>query len=121
MTTLLVIDASPRRERSLSRKLGEIFVSHWLRDRPGDRVLRRDIGIDHPPLLTEAWIAACFTPDEEQTPEQRRVLAYSDVAIDELARADVIVVATPRYNYGMPAALKAWIDQVIRIRRTFSF
>lgn len=121
MTTLLVIDASPRRERSLSRRLGEVFVSHWLRERPDDRVLRRDVGIEHPPLVTESWIAACFTPDEEQTQEQRRVLSYSDVAIDELARADVIVVATPRYNYGMPAALKAWFDQVIRIRRTFSF
>jgi len=38
-----------------------------------------------------------------------------------LARADVIVIATPMYNYGMPAALKAWFDQVIRIDETFSF
>lgn len=121
MTTLLVIHASPRCERSLSRRLGETFVSHWLRKRPADQVSRRDVGIEHPPLLTEAWIAACFTPDEEQTPEQRQVLAYSDAAIAELACADVIVMATPRYNYGMPAALKAWFDQVIRIRRTFSF
>lgn len=121
MSALLVIHASPRRERSLSRQLGETFVSHWLRERPADQVLRRDVGIEHPPLLTEAWIAACFTPDEQQTPAQRQVLAYSDAAIAELARADVIVVATPRYNYGMPAALKAWFDQVIRIRRTFSF
>lgn len=121
MTTLLVLHASPRRERSLSRRLGEAFVTRWLQLRPHDTVLRRDVGIQHPPLLTEAWIAACFTPDEEQTAAQRAVLAYSDQAIEELARADVIAIATPRYNYGMPAALKAWFDQVIRIRRTFSF
>ncbi len=121
MTTLLVIHASPRRERSLSRQLGESFVTHWMREAPGHRVLRRDVGIEHPPLVTEAWIAACFTPDDQQTPEQRQVLAYSDAAIQELAEADVIVITTPRYNYGMPAALKAWFDQVIRIRRTFSF
>jgi FMN-dependent NADH-azoreductase len=118
---LLCINASPRRERSLSRRLGAEFLSHWRRARPHDEVLQRDVGIEHPPLLTEAWIAACFTPDEQQTPAQKQVLAYSDAAIAELARADLVVITTPRYNYGMPAALKAWFDQVIRIRRTFGF
>ena len=118
---LLVVNASPRRERSLSRRLGAAFVAEWLALRPHDGVARRDVGVDHPPLLTEAWIAACFTPDGQQTPEQRAELAYSDAAIAELARADIVVIATPRYNYGMPAALKAWFDQVIRIRRTFRF
>ena len=121
MTTLLVINASPRSERSLSRQLASAFIESWQQLNPGDQVLRRDVGIDHPPLLTEAWIAACFTPDDQQSAQQRQTLAYSDAAIDELARADVIVMATPRYNYGMPAALKAWFDQVIRIRRTFAF
>lgn len=118
---LLLINASPRRERSLSRQLATAFVAHWLALRPRDVVVERDVGIDHPPLLTEAWIAACFTPDDERTPVQRAVLSYSDAAIEELARADVVIIATPRYNYGMPAALKAWFDQVIRIDRTFSF
>lgn len=118
---LLLLNASPRRERSLSRKLASTFIAQWLALRPDDAILERDVGIDHPPLLTEAWIAACFTPEDQRTPGQRGVLAYSDAAIDELARADVVVVSTPRYNYGMPAALKAWFDQVIRINRTFSF
>lgn len=118
---LLVINASPRRERSLSRRLASAFVTQWLASRPHDVIVERDVGIEHPPLLTEAWIAACFTPEEQRTPEQHGVLAYSDAAIAELARADVVVIATPRYNYGMPAALKAWFDQVIRINRTFSF
>jgi len=118
---LLLINASPRRERSLSRQLANAFLTRWLALRPHDTVVARDVGIDHPPLLTEAWIAACFTPEEDRTPAQRGVLAYSDAAIDELAQADVLVIATPRYNYGMPAALKAWFDQVIRINRTFSF
>ena len=118
---LLVVNASPRRERSLSRRLATAFVEEWLALQPGDVVLERDVGIDHPPLLTEAWIAACFTPEDQRTPAQRGVLAYSDAAIEELTRAEVVVIATPRYNYGMPAALKAWLDQVIRINRTFSF
>ena len=118
---LLLINASPRRERSLSRQLATAFVSRWLALRPHDARWERDVGINHPPLLTEAWIAACFTPEDQRTAAQSDVLAYSDAAIDELARADIVVIATPRYNYGMPAALKAWFDQVIRINRTFSF
>jgi FMN-dependent NADH-azoreductase len=118
---LLAINASPRGERSLSRRLATAFVAQWLALRPRDVILERDVGIDHPPLLTEEWIAACFTPEDKRTPDQRGVLAYSDAAIGELTRTDIIVIATPRYNYGMPAALKAWFDQVIRINRTFSF
>lgn len=118
---LLLINASPRRERSLSRRLAAAFVTQWLSLHPHDVVVERDVGIDHPPLLTEAWIAACFTPEDQRTPAQRAVLAYSDAAIEELVHADVVIIATPRYNYGMPAALKAWFDQVIRINRTFRF
>lgn len=118
---LLLINASPRRERSLSRQLANAFVTQWLDLQPGDVIVQRDVGIDHPPLLTEAWIAACFTPEDQRTQSQRDMLAYSDAAIEELARADILLIATPRYNYGMPAALKAWFDQVIRINRTFSF
>jgi FMN-dependent NADH-azoreductase len=121
MKNLLLVNASPRRERSLSRRLATAFVTEWLAWRPHDRIVERDVGIDHPPLLTEAWIAACFTPEEQRTPAQRDVLSYSDAAIAELARADLVIIATPRYNYGMPAALKAWFDQVIRINRTFRF
>ena len=118
---VLVINASPRRERSLSRRLANEFLASWRALRPRDAIVERDVGIDHPPLLTEAWIAACFTAEDQRTPDQREVLAYSDAAIAELARANIVVIATPRYNYGMPAALKAWFDQVIRINRTFHF
>lgn len=51
----------------------------------------------------------------------RELLAYSDQAIRELTSAHVLVVATPMHNYGMPAALKAWVDQIVRINETFSF
>lgn len=118
---LLLVNASPRRERSLSRRLATTFVAQWRALRPQDAIVERDVGLDHPPLITEAWIAACFTPEGQRTPAQREALSYSDAAIEELSRSDIVLIATPRYNYGMPAALKAWFDQVIRIHRTFSF
>jgi len=121
MTTILQLEASARGEGSLSRGLARRFRTLWLEHEPGARFIRRDLGRNPPPLVSEAWIAAAFTPIPSRTPGQERILAQSDELISELERADVVVIATPMYNYGMPAALKAWFDQVIRVGRTFTF
>ncbi len=121
MTTLLHLEASVRGDRSLSRRLSREFTEAWLAARPGTRVLRRDLATEAPPFVDQAWIAASFTDPEARTPDMREALAASDALIDELEAADLIVLGTPMFNYGMPARLKAWVDQVIRIGRTFSF
>lgn len=121
MTTILHLDASARAARSLSRRLSSRFVGAWLAHRPGDRVVRRDLAADPPPHVTEAWIAACFTPADRRDAAMRATLAWSDAAIADLAAAELIVLGAPMYNYGMPSALKAWFDQVIRVGCTFSF
>jgi len=121
MKTLLHIDASVRRERSLSRRLSNLFVETWLENCPGDHVIKRDVGLQPPPFVTESWIAAVFTPEADRSATAQAELAVSDELIAEIVRADVIVLGTPMYNYGMPAPLKAWFDQVIRVNLTFSF
>ncbi|MFD1331773.1 FMN-dependent NADH-azoreductase [Methylopila musalis] len=121
MATLLRIDASGRRSRSLTRTLSARFTEGWRARRPLDRVIHRDLAEAPPPLMSEDWIAAAFTPEAGRDAAARAALRYSDAAIDELAAADLIVIAAPMYNYGAPAALKAWIDQVVRIGRTFTF
>ena len=121
MTTLLHIDASARSDRSLSRKLSKAFVDTWLERDKLAHVITRDVGHNPPPFVTEAWIAAVFTPEAQMTAEKREQIRLSDELIDEIDRADVIVIGTPMYNYGMPAALKSWFDKVIRIGKTFTF
>lgn len=121
MTTLLHIDASARGDRSLSRALSRAFVEAWLTREPDTQVIARDVGRDPPPFLNEAWVAAAFMPEDARTPQQKAELALSDELIAELAAADVIVMGTPMYNYGMPAQLKSWFDKIIRIGKTFSF
>lgn len=121
MTTLLHIDASVRSDRSLSRKLSQAFVDAWVAQDEEAQVIVRDIGRTPPPFITEAWIAAVFTPEAQMTAEKREALRLSDELIEELNRAEVIVIGTPMYNYGMPAQLKSWFDNVIRIGKTFSF
>ena len=128
MKTLLRIDASARRTdndkpsyNSISKSLAQQFCDHWLTKNEGAEFIYNDLGDQAPPTITQDWIAAVFTPEEQQSTEQQRLLALSDRLIDELQQADIILISTPMYNYGMPAALKAWFDQVIRINRTFSF
>ncbi|MFC9664145.1 FMN-dependent NADH-azoreductase [Nocardia sp. NPDC127606] len=121
MAQLLQLDASPRRSRSHTRTLVEEFVARWSEGRPGDAVIRRDLGHEPPPHLTEDWIAAAFTTPGERTPQMRDTLAYSDQLVDELFASDVLVLGVPMYNFGVPAMLKAYIDQIVRVGRTFSF
>jgi FMN-dependent NADH-azoreductase len=128
MTTLLHIDASARAGRSdrqphgsHTRRLGARFVERWQAARPHDRVVYRDVGRDPPPPVTGAWIHAAFTPPTRREPWMRQILAASDALVDELIGADLIVAAVPMYNFGVPAAFKAWIDQVVRVGRTFGF
>jgi len=118
---LLHLDSSARLSRSLSRRLSRAFMDAWLALRPEDRVLRRDLATDPPPHVSEAWIAAAFTPAERRTEAMTAALAWSDRALAEVEAADLIVMGVPMYNYGMPSALKAWFDQVIRVGRAFSF
>ncbi|MEM1397233.1 MAG: NAD(P)H-dependent oxidoreductase [Pseudomonadota bacterium] len=118
---MLHIDSSARTARSHSRRLSSDFVEAWLARVPDTRVIRRDVGANPPPAINEQWIASAFTAEAERSAELKAVLSISDAYIDELVRSDVIVMGAPMYNYGMPAALKAWFDQVVRVNRTFDF
>lgn len=119
MTRILRIDASARAENSLSRKLGDQFIVDWSALSGPPIVTLRDVGKTPPPIISEDWIAAVFS--QEMTAEQQALTAISDELIAEIAVAEIIIITTPMYNYGMPAALKAWFDQVVRINRTFTF
>lgn len=121
MFSVLHIDASARRERSHTRRLSALFVRHWLALRPQDEIVRRDVGLDPPPSIDEAWIAAAFTPPDRRTVEMQAKLALSERLVDEIERADLIVAGVPMYNFGMPAAMKAYVDQIVRVGRTFGF
>jgi FMN-dependent NADH-azoreductase len=125
MTHLLHLDASARpglagqdAHGSHSRNISQRFVSHWLARRAQDSVTYRDIGQNPPSFVSHDWIAAAFTPEERREPWMKDALAESDELVDELMAADVLVIGTPLYNFDMPAALKAWIDQVVRLGRT---
>lgn len=103
---------------SHSRNLSQRFVSQWLAQRPDDTVTYRDIGQNPPAFISHDWIAASFTPEAQREPWMHDTLAESNQLADELIAADILVIGVPLYNFGMPAALKAWIDQIVRPGKT---
>lgn len=125
MPHILQLDASARPgfagkdlHGSHSRNLSQRFVSQWLAQRPHDTTTYRDIGQHPPACISHDWIAASFTPEAQREPWMHETLAESNQLADELIAADILVIGVPLYNFGMPAALKAWIDQIVRPGKT---
>jgi FMN-dependent NADH-azoreductase len=128
MAIILHIDASARSGRSdqdrfgsHTRRLTARFVERWTAARPADRIVYRDVGQTPPKPVTGRWIHAAFTKPEQREPWMHEVLAESDALVDELMAADLIVAGVPMYNFGPPAQFKAYIDNIVRVGRTFGF
>ncbi len=115
--TILRLDASARKTGSISRKLTDEIVARF----DGADVITRDLADTPVPQIDEAWVGANFTPAADRTADQMQRLALSDSLVEELQRADVVVIGLPIYNFGVPAALKAWVDQIARAGVTFQY
>lgn len=128
MTTLLHLDSSARSGSSAdqpfgshTRRLTSRFVARWQAGHPGHTVIYRDLGAHPPRHVTGEWIHAAFTKPEQRLPWMHDVLRESDQLIDELCAADLVVAGVPMYNFNVPAQFKAYIDNIVRVGRTFGF
>ncbi|GLP99355.1 FMN-dependent NADH-azoreductase [Methylophaga thalassica] len=117
--TILHINSSERIQDSVTRQVSAELVSQ-LQKQSGLAIKSRDLakGI---PFINEDWIHANFTDPEQRTEQNRQALATSDQLVEELQAAEILVIASPIYNFSVPAVLKAWIDQVARARVTFRY
>jgi FMN-dependent NADH-azoreductase len=128
MTTILHIDSSARfgesgkePHGSHTRRLTKHFLDRWLASAPDTRIIRRDVAAAPPAPVDARWIQAAFTRPESRSHPMRQILLESDLLVDELQAADLILIGAPMYNFGVPSPLKAWIDNVVRVGRTFGF
>lgn len=121
MSRVLRIDASSRIDGSVSRDLANAFISKWLEHNPNDQVMVRDLVAAPIPHIADVTIKGYYTPTDQMDAPLRAATALSDLLIHELRAADVLVMSVPMYNFSVPSALKAWIDQIIRIGQTFSY
>ncbi|NEW42078.1 FMN-dependent NADH-azoreductase [Nocardia cyriacigeorgica] len=123
MATLLHLDASAR-SQSISRELSAAFADVWRAGNPDGDYRYRDLAVDSVPFIDQGWTEICDLVLAEgdtdlerigelaRTPAQRAAWRIAGPLLDELLAADVVLIGTPMYNYSVPAALKAWIDQV---------
>jgi FMN-dependent NADH-azoreductase len=121
MPTLLHVDSSPLGDASISRQLTKEFVQHWKKAHPNGKVITRDLSILNLQPVTAEWVGAAYTPQDARTPAQREFLAVSDSLIADLEEADEYVFGVPMHNFGVPSVFKLWIDQVVRVGKTFSY
>ncbi len=114
--TVLRIDASARHDGSETRALTQRIIDRLA----PQSLIQRDLATAIPSLDAD-WLAASWTPEDQRSDAQRETLALSDSLIAELQAADTLVIGTPIYNFGIPAPLKAWIDQIARAGVTFRY
>ena len=116
---ILHIDSSARGERSHSRQLTRVFVEEMKASQPGATVVYHDLGHQPVPPVNEAWIAAAYADPSTHSAEAAQAIALSNTLVDELLASDILVIGAPMYNFSIPSTLKAYIDQIVRARRTF--
>ncbi|MEI8147296.1 MAG: NAD(P)H-dependent oxidoreductase [Alphaproteobacteria bacterium] len=121
MRRILRIDTSARTDGSFSRDLSNAFISKWLDHHPDDQVMVRDLVANPVPHIADATIKGYYTPAHLLDDQLKAATALSDALIHELRFADVLVLSVPMYNFSIPSALKAWIDQIVRMGHTFSY
>jgi FMN-dependent NADH-azoreductase len=121
MNTVLLLKTSLFSENGNSSRLAQCFVDELRARDPALEVVVRDLAAEPVPHLDAERFGAFLAKPEERTSAQAGIVAYSDALIDEIRRADVVVLGLPLYNFGLPSQLKAYFDHVARAGVTFRY
>ncbi len=116
-----MIEVSPRGKDSASRAVAETLAARLLALHPETKLIRRDITAEDLPHLDDITLRAISTKDPVEAERLKVAARLSDELTDELLASDLLVISTPMWNFGIPSALKAWIDLVVRPGRTFRY
>jgi FMN-dependent NADH-azoreductase len=118
---VLHIDSSILSDNSVSRQLTRAIVAEWQANHPGSTVEYLDLAAEAPSHLSAESLGFRLPATAILTEAQRRENAISEALVSQFLAADVIVVGAPLYNFSIPSQLKAWIDRVAQVGRTFKY
>jgi FMN-dependent NADH-azoreductase len=121
MDTILFIEASPRGKDSASRSVSDALAERLTGLYPSAKLIRRDLAVEHLPHLDDITLRAISTRDPAEAERLKEAARQSDELTNELLKSDLLVIAAPMWNFGIPSTLKAWIDLVVRPGRTFQY
>jgi len=121
MKQILIIESSPRGDQSASRHLTRKLTERLCELHPEAKLLVRDLAKDPPPHLDYRTVKAIFTRDQTEAESLQEALRLSDEVTAEVLSSDLLVIAAPMWNFGLPSSLKAWIDHIVRPGKTFRY
>jgi FMN-dependent NADH-azoreductase len=121
MTQILIVESSPRGTDSASRKLTDTLRERIEMQYPEARIIERDLVKDKFPHLDLQTVTAISTKDPGEAASLKEAAYLSDRLVDELMMSDLLVIACPTWNFGIPPSLKVWIDYVVRAGKTFNY
>ncbi len=121
MKKILHIVSSAKGNNSYSIKLSNAIIDKLLATYPNSEVKTHDLTVNPLPHLFEDQVAAFYTPAEQRTDSHKKLVSYSDQAIEDLKDADFVVIGVPLYNFNIPSTLKSWIDNIVRHGITFKY
>ncbi|WP_337879899.1 NAD(P)H-dependent oxidoreductase [Rheinheimera sp.] len=118
---LLHITVSPNRLNSASRAVAEYLLTQLRQRYPGLQVTTLDLAQDPLPHLDALMVGAFLTKPDARSAGQQQAVQLSDQLVDQLLAHDMLLIASPVWNLGLPSVLKAWFDHITRAGRTFAF
>ena len=118
---LLHIDSSVLADNSVSRKLTARIVAEWSANHTGTTVVYLDLATQAPSHLSADSVGFRLPAGSDLSAVQKTENAISEALVQQFLAADVIVVGAPLYNFSIPSQLKAWIDRVAQVGRTFQY
>jgi FMN-dependent NADH-azoreductase len=118
---ILHLDTSAKVHGSHSRAISQQIVAKIVASGPKATVIRRDLGLETVPHLSEASLNAFFQDKSSWDEAAAKCSDFSMMLIEEVRQCDVVVLGVPMYNFGIPSALKAYIDHIVRVNETFQF
>jgi FMN-dependent NADH-azoreductase len=121
MKSILLVLGSPRGSASYSHQIGRRIVDDLKSRYPAAKVVVRNLGKDPLPDVSDAFVSGRSLAADRRNGKETEAIALSDILVGELMAADVLVLATPMHNFGVSAAVKTWIDYIVRPGVTFSY
>jgi FMN-dependent NADH-azoreductase len=121
MKNILLVLGSPRGSASYSHQIGRRIVDDLKSRYPAAKVVVRNLGKEPLPDVSDAFVSGRMLAADQRNARETQAIAVSDVLVGELMAADVVVLATPMHNFGVSAAVKTWIDHIVRPGVTFSY
>ena len=121
MSTLLYVQSSIFGEAGQSSQLAQALIQDWQAQNPAGEVIVRDLASAPLPQLDAQRFQAFTSTPDQRTAAQQDALELSDQLLEEVRRADMLIVGVPMYNFGVPSQLKSWFDHLARAGVSFKY